>query len=192
MMTNCYGFLVLNINYLIFKAMAEIQIKEQSNGKKTQNKKPIRVDMTPMVDLGFLLITFFMFTTNFSKPNAINFSNPPENTGKPTEIDYRNQITFILGKEGKVFYYQADKKDLTDNSLKPVSFDKAQISKTIESAKAKAPKKDIFTVIIKPTDDAEYKTVVDMLDEMTITKSERYGISELNDKEKELYESKIQ
>lgn len=173
--------------------MAEIQIKEQSNGKKTQNKKPIRVDMTPMVDLGFLLITFFMFTTNFSKPNAINFSNPPENDDKViAEIEYRNQITFILGKEGKVFYYQADKKDLNDNSLKLVSFDKAQISKTIEAAKTNAPKKDIFTVIIKPTDDAEYKSVVDMLDEMTITRSERYGMSELNDKEKELYEKKIQ
>lgn len=171
--------------------MAEIQIKEQSNGKKTQNKKPIRVDMTPMVDLGFLLITFFMFTTNFSKPNAINFSNPPKG-GKITEIDFRNQITFILGKEGNVFYYQADKNDLTDSSLKQVSFDKAQISKTIEAAKANAPKKDIFTVIIKPTEDAEYKTVVDMLDEMTITKSERYGISELNDKEKELYGKKVQ
>lgn len=172
--------------------MAEIQIKEQSNGKKTQNKNPIRVDMTPMVDLGFLLITFFMFTTNFSKPSAINFSNPPNNDEKViAEIDYRNQITFILGKEGKVFYYQSDKMDLDENSLKPVSFDKAQISKTIEAAKAKAPKKDIFTVIIKPTDDAQYKTVVDMLDEMTITKSERYGISELNDKEKQLYERKF-
>lgn len=172
--------------------MAEVQIKEQSNGKKTQNKKPIRVDMTPMVDLGFLLITFFMFTTNFSKPNAINFSNPPKNTGEQTEINYKNSITFILGKEGNVFYYQADKKDLNDNSLKQVSFDKAQVAKTIEAAKAQAPKKENFTVIIKPADDSQYKTMVDMLDEMTITKSERYGISEMNDKEKELYQNKVQ
>lgn len=191
-MINHYGFLFSIIN-LKFKAMAEIQIKEQSNGKKTQNKKPIRVDMTPMVDLGFLLITFFMFTTNFSKPNAINFSNPPKNPRHVENyIDYRNSIVFIIGKDGKVFYYQADKKDLNDNSLKEVSFDKAQVAKTIESAKAKAPKKEIFTVIIKPADDSQYKTMVDMLDEMTITKSELYGISEMNDKEKELYENKIQ
>jgi len=172
--------------------MAEVQIKEQSNGKKTQNKKPIRVDMTPMVDLGFLLITFFMFTTNFSKPNAINFSNPPRNTGEPTEINYKNSITFILGKEGKVFYYQADKKDLNDNSLKQVSFDNAQVAKTIETAKANAPKKENFTVIVKPADDSEYKTVIDMLDELALTKSERYGIAEMNDKEKELYQNKVQ
>jgi hypothetical protein len=173
--------------------MAEVQIKEQSNGKKIQNKKPIRVDMTPMVDLGFLLITFFMFTTNFSKPNAINFSNPPKNDIKIiSDIDIRNSITFILGKDGRVFYYQAEKKDLNNHSLTEVSFDKAQVAKTIEAAKAKAPIKDNFTVIIKPADDSQYKTMVDMLDEMTITKSERYGISEMNDKEKELYQNKFQ
>jgi len=172
--------------------MAEIQIKEQSHGKKTQNKKPIRVDMTPMVDLGFLLITFFMFTTNFSKPNVMDLGLPANNPGEPTEINYKNQITFILGKEGKVFYYQSDKKDLNEKSLKEVTFDKAQVAKTIEAAKAKAPKKDFFTVIIKPADDSQYKSVVDMLDELAITKSERYGISEMNDKEKELYQNKIQ
>lgn len=171
--------------------MAEVQIKEQSSGKKTKNKKPIRVDMTPMVDLGFLLITFFMFTTNFSKPNVMDVGLPAHNPGEPTEIDYRNQLTFILGKEGKVFYYQADKKDLNDNSLKEVSFDKFQVAKTIEAAKANAPKKENFTVIIKPTDDSQYKTMVDMLDELAITKSERYGIAEINDKEKELYEKKV-
>lgn len=173
--------------------MTEVQIKEQSSGKNTHNKKPIRVDMTPMVDLGFLLITFFMFTTNFSKPNAINFANPPKkDVNNVTDvIDIRNSITFILGKDGRVFYYQAEKSDLNDNSLTEVSFDKAQVAKTIEAAKAKAPKKEIFTVIIKPTDDSQYKTMVDMLDEMTITKSERYGISEMNDKEKDLYQNKV-
>jgi len=59
-------------------------------------------------------------------------------------------------------------------------------------AKANAPKKENFTVLIKPADNSEYKTLVDMLDELAITKSERYGISEMNDKEKELYQKKIQ
>lgn len=185
-----FYFLLLTIK---IEAMAEVQIKEQSNGKKTQNKKPIRVDMTPMVDLGFLLITFFMFTANFSKPGAINFSNPPKNpTHIETHVDIRNSITFILGRDGRVFYYQAEKNDLNDNSLTEVSFDKAQVAKTIEAAKANAPKKENFTIIIKPADDSQYKTMVDMLDEMTITKSEKYGIAEMNDKEKELYEKKVQ
>ncbi|WP_379969380.1 ExbD/TolR family protein [Epilithonimonas sp. UC225_85] len=172
--------------------MAEIQIKEQSNGKKTQNKKPIRVDMTPMVDLGFLLITFFMFTTNFSKPNVMDVGLPAKGPHPPTDINIKNQITFILGKDGRVFYYQDEKKNLNDKSLTEVSFDKFQVAKTIEAAKANAIDEKKFTVIIKPADDSQYKTMVDMLDELAITKSERYGISELNDKEKELYESRIQ
>ena len=173
--------------------MAEVQVNDRSNGKKRSGRMGIKVDMTPMVDLGFLLITFFMFTTNFSRPNAINFSNPPKNpTDIKTQIDYRNSITFILGKDGRVFYYQAEKADLNDNSLKEVSFDNAQVSKTIDLAKKNAPIKKNFTVIIKPADDSRYKTMVDMLDEMTITQTEQYGISELNDKEKEFYENKIQ
>ncbi|SHJ95601.1 ExbD/TolR family protein [Epilithonimonas mollis] len=172
--------------------MAEVQIKEQSTGKKTQNKKPIRVDMTPMVDLGFLLITFFMFTTNFSKPNVMNVGLPAKGPINTTEVDVKNSISFILGQEGRVFYYQADKKDLTDKSLKEISFDKAQVAKTIEAAKANAKDKNIFTVIVKPADDSQYKTVVDMLDELAITKSERYGIAEMNDREKELYQKRIE
>ena len=81
---------------------------------------------------------------------------------------------------------------MNDKSLKEVSFDKSEVAKTIESAKANAPRKEIFTVIVKPADDSKYKTLVDMLDELILTKSERYGISEMNDKEKELYENKIQ
>ena len=171
--------------------MAELQVKEQSGGKKT-HKKLIRIDMTPMVDLGFLLITFFMFTTNFSKPNVMDVGMPAKGPHQPTEMDIKNSITFILGKDGRVFYYQEEKKNLNDSSLKEVSFDKFQVAKTIEYAKANAKDKNIFTVIIKPTDDSQYKTMVDMLDELAITKTERYGISDINDKEKEIYKNKIQ
>ena len=173
--------------------MADIQIKEQTKGRRRSSRNAVRVDMTPMVDLGFLLITFFLFTANFSKPSFINFANAPKNPNRVTaDIDIRNSITFILGKDGRVFYYQEEKKNLNDNSLKEISFDHSQVAKTVESAKANAAKKDIFTVVVKPTDDSEYKTMVDMLDELAITKSDRYGISELNDKEKELYGKRIQ
>jgi len=172
--------------------MADIQIKEPVKGKKSSTKNAIRVDMTPMVDLGFLLITFFMFTANFSKPNVINFANAPKNIHDvKTDINVKNSITFILGKEGRVFYYQEERQNLNDNSIKEISFDKAQVAKTIEAAKSNAVNKSIFTVIIKPADDTNYKTVVDMLDELAITKSDRYGISELNDREKELYQKKV-
>ncbi len=172
--------------------MAEVQVNDRSKRSKKNGRIGIKVDMTPMVDLGFLLITFFLFSTNFSKPNVMDLGLPAKGPHTPTDIDFRNSITFILGKEGKVYYYQDERKNLNDKSLKEVSFEKAQVAKTIELAKANAPKKENFTVLIKPADNSEYKTLVDMLDELAITKSERYGISEMNDKEKELYQKKIQ
>jgi biopolymer transport protein ExbD len=57
--------------------MAEVIAQEKQGGSK-QRKKLIRVDMTPMVDLGFLLITFFMFTTNFTKPNVMDLGLPKD------------------------------------------------------------------------------------------------------------------
>jgi len=183
------SFILLTIE---FKTMADVQVNDRSKGKTRSGRMGIKVDMTPMVDLGFLLITFFLFSTNFSKPNVMDLGLPAKGpVDKESVIDYRNSITFILGKDSKVYYYQDERKNLNDSSLKEVFFDKAQVAKTIELAKENAPKKENFTVIIKPADNSEYKTLVDMLDELAITKSERYGISEMNDKEKELYQKKV-
>ena len=175
--------------------MAEIQIKEQSNGKKTQNKKPIRVDMTPMVDLGFLLITFFMFTTTFSKPNVMDLGLPakPKENQKPpdTEIKLNNSISLIIGKDNKIFYHQQDQAGLNDQTLIETNFDREGITKVIERAKAGASDKEKFTVIIKPTDDAVYKNFVDILDEMAITKNERYGVTDIKPWEEAIYKKKV-
>lgn len=170
--------------------MAEVLTPEKQNGKSFQKKKIIRVDMTPMVDLGFLLITFFMLATSFSKPNVMDLGLPAGEQESGTVIDVKNQITFIIGKNNRVFYYQGEKKDLNTNSLKETTFSSTGITKIIETAKNKAPKKDLFTVIIKPTDDAKYINFVDMLDEMEITQSDRYGISEISDIEKTVYQEK--
>lgn len=145
--------------------------------------------MTPMVDLGFLLITFFMFTTNFSKPNVIDLNLPAGEGGN--KIDYRNSISLILGKDNRIFYYQNELDNMTPDQLKEVTLNRSELQKVIESAKIFAPKPENFTVLIKPTDDANYKNFVDILDEMNITQTDKFGISEIKEKEEKLYKERI-
>lgn len=178
--------------------MAEVQVQEKGGkgGKVRSKKQSTRVDMTPMVDLGFLLITFFMFTTTFSKPNVMDLglpAKPKPDAPKPppTEIDLSNSISLILGKDNKVFYHQQDQTGLNDQTLMETSFDREGLRKVVEQAKARAKDQSKFTVIIKPTDDAVYKNFVDLLDEMAITKNERYGVTEIKPWEKAVYERKV-
>lgn len=169
--------------------MENLTSTSSKNEKKSLSKKIIRVDMTPMVDLGFLLITFFMFTTNFTKPNVVDLGLPAGEGG--TEINYKNQLTFILGKNDRIFYYQKEANNLSEKDVKEVSFQGMELAKLIKYYKNSAVAPENFTIIIKPTDDANYKNFVDMLDEMALTKNERYGISDLKPLEKTIYEEKI-
>ena len=151
--------------------------------------------MTPMVDLGFLLITFFMFTTTFSKPNVMDLglpAKPKENQKAPdTEIKLSNSVSILIGKDNRVFWHQQDNTSLTDANLNETSFDREGIRKVIQQAKANAADQSKFTVIIKPTDDAVYKNFVDILDEMAITKSEQYGVTDVKPWEKAVYDRKV-
>ncbi|OBW43400.1 Biopolymer transport protein ExbD/TolR [Chryseobacterium sp. MOF25P] len=178
--------------------MAQVQVQEKSakGGKVRSKKNNPAVDMTPMVDLNFLLLMFFMFTSTFSKPNVMDLGLPakPDPTKPqpaPTEIDLSNSITLLLGKDNRVFWHQQDQAGLNDQTMTETSFDREGIREIIKQAKARAKKKDLFTVIIKPTDDAVYKNFVDILDEMAITKSERYGVTDLKPYEKAVYDKKV-
>lgn len=176
--------------------MAEIIAQEKQGGSK-QRKKLIRVDMTPMVDLGFLLITFFMFTTNFTKPNVMDLGLPAKDHSPnpiptpPIDIDVNNQVTFILSKDNRVFYHQSSKEDLNKSTLRETSFSGINITKVISEAYNKAPRKEIFTIIVKPTDQANYKNFVDVLDNIAISKKERYGITDIKPWEKKVYDEVI-
>ena len=74
-------------------------------GKKRAKKQSTRVDMTPMVDLAFLLLTFFVLTSTFSKPKSMELSMPapPEKDVKLPEV--KNGVTFLLTKDNRIFYY---------------------------------------------------------------------------------------
>jgi biopolymer transport protein ExbD len=178
--------------------MAEIDTSSgggKKDGKVRAKKQSARVDMTPMVDLGFLLITFFVFTTTFSKPNMMKLNMPekPKDDQPPETADIKesNTITIIMGKDNRIFYHQKSSKNLTPELLIESDYSRDGIRTAILKGKVNAISPDKFTVVIKPTDDANYKNTVDILDEMSITKSELYAIVDPSKEELAVYDQKI-
>lgn len=168
----------------------------QKGSKKVRVKKQsTHVDMTPLADLGFLLITFFMFTTTFSKPNVMGLNMPPKtppdeiNTEKP-EIDLSNSISIIIGGENKLYWHQQDQLELTSETLNETDYSKEGLRTDILTARHRAKDEEKFTVIIKPTDDSTYENLVNVLDEMEITQSTRYGIVDPSPNELSVYQQK--
>lgn len=77
-------------------------------GVKKAKKLSTRVDMTPMVDLGFLLITFFIFTATMSSPKAMGLNVPKDvdDPEKQTEAKKSGALTIMLGKGNQIYYYE--------------------------------------------------------------------------------------
>lgn len=177
--------------------MAQILDNNGGNkgGKVRAKKQSTAVDMTPLADLGFLLITFFMFTTTFSKPNVMGLNMPPkqptiDNPIDDPVIDLTNSISIVIGGDNKLYWHQQDKTKLTADQLHETSYSKEGIRNDILAARQRAKTPDNFTVIIKPTDESTYENLVNVLDEMEITESSRYGIVDIAPSEVAVYEEK--
>lgn len=154
--------------------MAEMEVKESSKkgpGVKKSKKHSTKVDLTPMVDLGFLLITFFIFTTTVSQPTSMNL-NMPKDTKDPDQdmkVKESGSLTLLLGKGNVVYYYERnDPATMQTTTYKGVR-------KVILDKKKSTPAADLF-VIIKPDKDATYKNAVDILDEMDINEIGKYAM----------------
>ncbi|MEZ0450097.1 biopolymer transporter ExbD [Sphingobacterium thalpophilum] len=91
--------------------MAELNQKAPETGKKKMRtaKSAPKVDLTAMVDLAFLLITFFMLTTTLNKPAAMDIAMPDKSKDNtpPLLIDENRTVTIVLG-EGKFMWYHGD------------------------------------------------------------------------------------
>lgn len=100
--------------------MAEIAQNHRKGRKKGRAKKlSTRIDFTPMVDLGFLLITFFMLATTLNKPQTMEIALPSKdktNEQDQTNVKASRAITILLGKDNKVYYYEGTR----ENGVDPV------------------------------------------------------------------------
>ncbi len=84
-------------------------------------RQVLRVDMTPMVDLGFLLISFFVITTELSKPVALDLNMPKDRPQMP--LGESNALTVLLGKANWIYYYLGDwEKENITGTILPTSF----------------------------------------------------------------------
>jgi biopolymer transport protein ExbD len=176
--------------------MAEIQEKDSGKGGKVRSKKNSgKPDMTPMVDLGFLLITFFMFTTTFSKPNMMKLNMPEKDEDaaeqETSEIKLSNTISIVMGKDDRIFWYQQAVSDVTAADLKETDYSATGIRAEIQKRKLAAIDSTKFTVILKPTKEATFKNTVDILDEMEITGNKLYAIVDLQKQEEDAYNEKM-
>ena len=177
--------------------MAEVVVKESGKGGKVRSKKGTsKPDMTPMVDLGFLLLTFFIFTTTFSKPNMMKLNMPDKSDEdiskqKKDDIKLSNTITIVMGKDNRIFWYQEALSDVTVESLKETDYTANGIRAEINKKRAAALDTSIFTVVIKPSDEATFENAVDILDEMEITGNKRFAIVDLMPQEKKALEEML-
>jgi biopolymer transport protein ExbD len=147
------------------------ELTKKGPGVKKRKKQSTRVDLTPMVDLGFLLITFFIFTTTVSQPTAMNL-NMPKDTKDPnldTKVKESGSLTLLLGKQNVIYYYFGnDPATMQTTGYK-------NVRDIILKKKKSTPSADLF-IIIKPDKDATYKNAVDILDEMDINDIPRYAM----------------
>jgi biopolymer transport protein ExbD len=202
--------------------MAEIsENNSNKGGKKRARKQSTRVDMTPMVDLAFLLLTFFVLTSTFTKPKAMELSMPAE--GEPSPV--KNGLTFLLTKDNRVFYYKGEfvlpgdptgrkPTELTETNysdvhtvlLKENKWALDQKKKIASTGAAKRltdsaitrqvnemmGNKEAVTVLVKTDNEATYKNAVDMLDELKIADVGKRVIGvEMMKPEYELVQEKI-
>lgn len=185
--------------------MAEMQTAEsggkKKGGKVRSKKMSTRVDLTPMVDLGFLLITFFMLTTTLAKPQIMPVVMPEKDVDqKDLQATKESQVlTLLLGPDDKVYYYEGitdaklDSTDYSAEGLRKVILDKKDRVKQQwgesekDDPKNPGQKKMVskLNVIIKPTKDSRYKNVVDAFDEMKITNIALYVLLDISKQEEE-------
>ncbi len=206
--------------------MAEVNTGGGGGGKhekKRAKKSSTRIDMTPMVDLAFLLLTFFVLTSTFAKPKTMEINYPADKPEDQKDQLVNNALTFIMTKENQIYYYfgafMADgvpnptgkantkltKTDFSQEGLhkllleynKPTSeaikkleeqLIKKEIADTTYKRLAVQAKGDVkaLTVLVKADDQAVYKNVIDLIDELNITNIGKYAVVDMGAKENEL------
>jgi len=159
-------------------------------GVRRMPKNNMRIDMTPMVDLGFLLITFFVVTTELNKPTVMDLAMTKD--GSPMPIKESTALTILIDKANTIYYYEGKWEDaVRENSIQPIYQNKKNSLRTVINKmqvqidgndKIKEGRTGLM-MLIKPGKEANYKTIIDILDEATINEVKKYAVLKQSNEE---------
>ena len=172
--------------------MSEIENKSahKHTSKKRLVKRSTRVDLTPMVDLGFLLITFFVFTTRLSQPTVMSLNLPFDKILVETDdVCESCVLTVMLKKDNVIQYYEG--RPAINSLISTTDFSSRGIRNIILQKKIRlkkiAPGTREIVLIIKASNESTFQNFVDIMDEVTISNVKRYYVSDVDAMDKKLF-----
>lgn len=152
----------------------------RSHGKKKHKKGKrlgIRIDMTPLVDVAFLLLTFFMLTTSMSRPQTMEINLPPDETAK-VEIAESNLMTLRINEKGDVYW-----------NIGMDAPEKIEWTKLRGFIRERSVANSKLVTLIKIDPKAKYEIMVNIMDELNQADMQRFSIARLNDQDKKILET---
>ena len=168
----------LQLNTQHMAEISQSSAADNAGGKVRAKKQSTRIDMTPMVDLAFLLLTFFILTTTFLKPSIISLTmpEPAEDPARLPMLKEKNAFSLVLAEDNKIYWWIG-----LDAPASPTNYSRDGIRKILlEESKANPD----LMILIKPMEKSRYENMVDILDEVEITKIERYAIVKVSEDDK--------
>lgn len=142
------------------------------SGRRPKRRVGIRIDMTPMVDVAFLLLIFFMVTTVFRTPKALEINLPPKDA--KVDVAESKTMTIRILADGRVFY----KRGAATNP-----WEKSQVAE-VKNVLAPYKGQSELIVVVKVDREADFEYMVNTLDELHGAQLSRFSITPLEDKEK--------
>ena len=173
--------------------MAELTNDEKGGGPKERrrirNRSMPKVDLTAMVDLAFLLITFFMLTTSLNTPNELDIAMPDKGPiTEPILLSEDRVLNLLLGENNELTYYRGTA-DSPKSSPQKVAYGKLGLgellAKTTVDVKQATNGQDII-VLIKPSEGSIARNLVDAVDAVQRAAIGRYMITKINEVEKRM------
>jgi biopolymer transport protein ExbD len=150
----------------------------KKHGRRAKRKKSrrlgIRIDMTPLVDVAFLLLTFFMFTTSMSRPQTMEINLPPDKNVK-VETAESNTLTVAVSDKGQLYWR------VGIESFKKVDLD--ELRRILRDQLQQKPK---LVTLLKIDRLAKYNTMVDLIDELNLANITRFSLVSLSENDKAL------
>lgn len=150
------------------------QPRSHSKGKKKKRRVGVRIDMTPMVDVAMLLLTFFMLTTVFNKPQTMELNMPPST---PIEVQQSILMTLLVGPNADIYWDMADK----PTELKKVTF--KELRPLLEERLRSIPK---LITVVKVDREAKYSDMVDVIDDLNLANITKFSLVEMTPQDKKL------